>query len=70
MAKFNGKMTVYQACLGGYADRGFRLKPSPDGEILTLSHEGRKIAEFKARLLTPQALLTGCKNYLDNIAIC
>jgi len=69
MATFNKRDTVWTAALAGYAEKGFTLTPSQDGEILTLRHEGKKIAELVARRLTPEALLIGCRNYLQNIAL-
>lgn len=69
MVTFNGKETVYDVVLGEYYDKGFRLTPSGDGERLTLTHNGKKIAEFEARLLTPGILRVGLENYTKNLAL-
>jgi hypothetical protein len=75
MANFNNRDTVWNACLNDrqrgvdYYQLGFRLAASKDGEELTLTHEGKTIAIFHARLLTTEALYTGLKNYSDNLSL-
>ena len=69
MPKYEGLQSIYNAALGEYQGKGFRLVEQDD-HVAILYYRDEKVAVFSQTGMTIQALHQACAQWLLKVGVC